>query len=195
MTSKEIAEQNEQEFQTAFTEWEKSNYTDNKSYDVMFSCMNFAAQNLIKSKLTKKVYIDIEEKSLDLTCLVFERDIVTHHKRPQKLSSYLYLPMLGILYNHQLQHEEKMKSYEYIVSEGKEASETKKESYLEEYEKPEKVYVVYDRVYTPSDKKLTKEEKFEKLKERESVKVENVLTEEDIKNPDTVMKLLGWELN
>lgn len=108
MTSKEIAQKNEDDFQVAYTEWEQSKYSSTSAYQKMFSCMVFAAENLIKAKLgsASSFRDDIEDKAYDLTMLVFERDILGQRKRPGKLSSYLYLPMLGVLYNHQLVFEE-----------------------------------------------------------------------------------------
>lgn len=168
MTSKEIAELNEQRFQTAFTVWELSHYTDKKSYQKMFSSMLFASKNMIKKEAEKKgIYIDVEGKAIDLTSLIFERDIVTHHKRPQKLSSYLYLPMLGIVYGHQLQFEEKCSSYESAVS------------------KTERNIVFTEE--------LSEEEVIPELKTNPIyIKNSKIYTTEEIQDPDFIFKAEGW---
>lgn len=186
MTSKDIAEKNELEFQRAYSKWEASKHQDKKSYEQMFFCMKFAAENLIKSKL-KVFRDDVEELALDLTMLVFERDIIKRHIRPQKLSSYLYLPMQGIVHSHQLQFEEKVEVIEPTV-------EKKTKSYEEEIT-TDKLYVIYNKIYKKQKDIKTSQEVVDDMKERDSVKVQTIITEDMINNPDFVMSLFGWEFH
>lgn len=165
MSRKDIVKLNEHKFQIAYTMWEMSGYKDKASYNRMFLSMNFAAKNMIKKEAAKKgIYIDADAKALDLTCLIFNRDIIGKHIRPERLSSYLYLPMIGIMYGHQLQFEERCSSYEGVI-EKHDIPETKADTEVIDILKEEKKYDTGKQI----------------------------VSEQDIQDPDTVMKLFGWE--
>ena len=168
----DIVKINEHKFQIAFTMWEMSNYTDKGAYNRMFSSMLFAARNMVKAEARKKnIYIDADGKALDLTCLIFERDIVKQHKRPERLSSYLYLPMIGLMYGHQLQFEEKCNSYETVVD-NHDIQDIKQDTEMIDILKKEKLVDVGGEIVS-----------------EERVKI----VDDVIQDPDYIMKLYGWE--
>lgn len=168
----DLVQINEHKFQIAYTTWEISNYTDIKSYQRMFTSMFSAAKNMIKAEAKKKnIYVDADGKALDLTCLIFERDIVSQHKRPEKLSSYLYLPMVGVMYGHQLQFEDKCNSYESVV-ENHDIQDVKLDIDTIDILKKENLVDTGSEIVSEEQVKI----------------VDNV-----VQDPDYIMKLLGWE--
>lgn len=168
----DLVQINEHKFQIAYTTWEISNYTDINSYQRMFTSMFSAAKNMIKAEAKKKnIYVDVDGKALDLTCLIFERDIVSQHKRPKKLSSYLYLPMVGVMYGHQLQFEDKCNSYESVV-ENHDIQDVKLDIDTIDILKKENLVDTGSEIVSEEQVKI----------------VDNV-----VQYPDYIMKLLGWE--
>lgn len=171
MTSKQIAENNENEFQRAFNRWTNSKHTDKKAYDTMFICMEFAAENLIKSKL-KVFRDDVDGLATDLALLLMERDIKAKHIRPQKLSSYLYLPLLGILHSHQLQFEEQFGSYE-VLAENRDFEEEARPIHKES------LFTLEADEYCNEERRISVNE----------IKIKKGVVED----PDYIMQLCGWE--
>lgn len=186
MTNKEIAALNEEKFQKAYDIWEQSGYLDKESYQQMFNCVLFASENLIKKRLRstkgKLEEDEINGLACELCCLLFERDIKGAHKRPEKLSSYLFLPMLGIMYDHQKQFEEKASS---IICEM-----TKDEDLEEDIELLKEEEKLYTKTYT----EIVKDEKTGE--EKEVTRIGEIFTSQQLRNPDFVMShLFGWDYN
>lgn len=96
----EIVKKNEEEFQKAWDDYWHQTTTkagQKKAWDVMFNAVYMACCNIGKTKCYGIRVQDLEGKCLDATCNIMKD--VGEGRRPRKLSSYVYLYVIGQIFN------------------------------------------------------------------------------------------------
>ena len=107
----------EKQFQDAYDKWEASNYTDKRSWDIMFIRVNEACR-AIASTFCVGIYNPMfEERVMDAT-LYFMNRIKKEHIRPAKLSSWCYLGVKGHLYGAKQVREDRELSFDALKENG-----------------------------------------------------------------------------
>lgn len=76
----------------------------------MWMAVQFCCSNLAKKLLKGVKAPDFEGKVLDATIKCMDK--INNGEMPQKLSSFCYWPVFGVLYDRKLQKEERTISYE-----------------------------------------------------------------------------------
>lgn len=117
--SEQIAKANEIRFQEAYSKWESLNKPrPSIHFDIMFNSVHFAVSNIMKKILKNVKTVDFEGKVTDATIDVMN-SIVNKNKHPEKLSSYVYWYIIGVLYNKKTRQAESEYSYEELLSPSK----------------------------------------------------------------------------
>lgn len=96
----EIVKKNEEVFQNAWENYwhqETTKAGQKKQWDVMFNAVYFSCCNIGKTKCYGIRVQDLEGKCLDAACNIM--DDIMEGRRPKKLSSYVYLYVIGQIYN------------------------------------------------------------------------------------------------
>lgn len=96
----EIVKKNEEVFQNAWEAYwhqETTKAGQKKQWDVMFNAVYFSCCNIGKTKCYGIRVQDLEGKCLDAACNIM--DDIMEGRRPKKLSSYVYLYVIGQIYN------------------------------------------------------------------------------------------------
>lgn len=76
----------------------------------MWRLVQSCCSNIAKSKLKGVVCPDFDGKVTDATIVVMKK--IKLGAKPEKLSSFCYFPVIGIIYNKKLQNEERTLSFE-----------------------------------------------------------------------------------
>lgn len=96
----EIVKKNEEVFQNAWENyWHQETNPKKQKYfwDIMFNSVYFACCNIGKTKCYGIRVQDLDGKCLDATCKIMED--IGNGRRPRKLSSYVYLYVIGQIFN------------------------------------------------------------------------------------------------
>ena len=87
-SKKEVVDEKEKLFQKAY---------DENDWDTMWACIIDCCKNIILSKCYGIVVRDVDEKALDSAIKVVTK--IKTGVRPEKLSSFCYLYVIGTIYN------------------------------------------------------------------------------------------------
>ena len=88
---------------------------DKPSWDLMWKYVNDACSNSAKKQLRGILTDDLEGKVTDATMLVMSK--IKNGTRVNKLSSFVYWYVKGVLFNKKVAFEEQAWSYDLILSE------------------------------------------------------------------------------
>lgn len=103
-----IPKECEEQFQI---ELRKYRATESKiSWNLMWYMVSDCCSNIAKSKLKGIVCPDFEGKVTDATIKCMEK--IMEGEDPEKLSSFCYFPVIGVIWDRKLQKEERTISYE-----------------------------------------------------------------------------------
>ena len=80
------------------------------SWDLMWMMVNDCCSNIAKSKLKGVKCPDFDGKVMDATIKCMEK--IINGEDPEKLSSFCYFPVIGIIWDRKLQKEERTISFE-----------------------------------------------------------------------------------
>ena len=80
------------------------------SWDLMWMMVNDCCSNIAKSKLKGVKCPDFDGKVMDATIKCMEK--IINGEDPEKLSSFCYFPVIGIIWDRKLQKEERTISWE-----------------------------------------------------------------------------------
>ena len=105
--------ENESRFQKAWDRYwhqETTKAGQKKQWDIMFLCVQFACENMAKSKAYGIRIVDLEGKALDATVKIMQK--INEGLRPDKLSSYCYLWVIGELWSKKHRRWEESTSFD-----------------------------------------------------------------------------------
>lgn len=105
--------ENESRFQQAWDNYwhqETTKAGQKKQWDIMFLCVQFACENMAKSKAYGIRIVDLEGKVLDATVKIMQK--INEGLRPDKLSSYCYLWVIGELWSKKHRRWEESTSFD-----------------------------------------------------------------------------------
>lgn len=105
--------ENESKFQKAWDRYwhqETTKAGQKKQWDIMFLCVQFACENMAKSKAYGIRIVDLEGKALDATVKIMQK--INEGLRPDKLSSYCYLWVIGELWSKKHRRWEESTSFD-----------------------------------------------------------------------------------
>lgn len=105
--------ENESRFQKAWDNYWHQETTETgqkKQWDIMFLCVQFACENMAKSKAYGIRIDDLEGKVLDAACKIMNK--INEGVRPDKLSSYCYLWVIGELWSKRHRRWEESASFD-----------------------------------------------------------------------------------
>lgn len=103
-----IPKEAEEQFQIELTRYRE---TESKtSWNLMWYLVSDCCSNIAKSKLKGIVCPDFEGKIMDATIKCMQK--IKDGENPQKLSSFCYFPVIGVIWDRKLQKEERTISYE-----------------------------------------------------------------------------------
>ena len=81
-----------------------------KSWDRMWFMVQDCCSNIAKSKLKGVICPDFDGKVMDATIKCMQK--IKGGEDPEKLSSFCYFPVIGVIWDRKLQKEERTISYE-----------------------------------------------------------------------------------
>lgn len=103
-----IPKECEEQFQI---ELRKYRLNENKrSWEQMWLMVQDCCSNIAKSKLKGVICQDFDGKVLDATLKCMQK--IKDGEDPEKLSSFCYFPVIGVIWDRKLQKEERTISYE-----------------------------------------------------------------------------------
>lgn len=153
---------NQKNYNEAFEQWKNKNFpVPSLEYQVIFSCIYEAAKGVIRSSVIKYDN-EADDKALDLTIKIMERDEIGRHYKIESLGAYLGVCKLEFTISEKVQFYDKQESYEVILESGYDAPQ--------EEAKEEKLDKTYYQI-------------------EDAGKIKNY-TIEEIKNPDKLFEIL-----
>lgn len=102
-STKAIVEQKEAAFQECLKEYDSN--PNKKTWDALWPFVQDACMNMAKSKCWGIKVLNLEDKVMDATIKIMQK--IKEGTRPEKLSSFCYLYVIGQLWNVKLQREER----------------------------------------------------------------------------------------
>lgn len=174
---------NQKNYNEAFQQWKDKGFpVPSLEYQVIFNCIYEAAKGVIRSSV--KHYDDeADDKAMQLTIKIIERDEIGKHYYIESLGAYLGVCKLEFTISEKVQFYDKQESYEVILENG---YDTPQEEELEE--RLDKTFYAIDDNFEPEF--ITNEEG-EKVKnpKYDYTKIKQYSIE-DIKNPDKNLSIL-----
>ena len=104
MLTKDQIKQQESDFQMYLTEYRDTGSTE--AWHRMWPLVQSAVSNIMKSKLKGITVEDFDGKVIEATLKVMTK-IRDKNMDPQKLSSFVYFPVIEVLYNKKQQFNDK----------------------------------------------------------------------------------------